>query len=127
MALWDIKAKLAGEPLWRLLGARDRFVPGYASGLDIALDDDALADFYASMAERGFTSGKLSVIGHQKTIGKNPRNFVIDPSGRFLIVANQDTDDIYTMEIDQATGKLTPVGEKVEISMPVCLVFATER
>ena len=43
MALWDLKAKLAGEPLWRLLGARDRFVTGYASGLDIALDDDELA------------------------------------------------------------------------------------
>ena len=58
-ALWDLKAKIAGEPLWRLLGARDRFVPRYASGLDIALDDDALAGFYREMAERGFTAGKL--------------------------------------------------------------------
>lgn len=58
-AIWDLKAKAAGEPLWRLLGARDRVVPGYASGLDIALDDDELAAFYARMAERGFTSGKL--------------------------------------------------------------------
>ena len=59
MALWDLKAKLAGEPLWRLLGARDRYVPGYASGLDIALDDATLRAFYDRMAERGFTSGKL--------------------------------------------------------------------
>ena len=59
MALWDIKAKAAGEPLWRLLGARDRFVTGYASGLDIALDDDELAAWYGTMAEHGFTSGKL--------------------------------------------------------------------
>ena len=58
-ALWDIKAKIAGEPLWRLLGAGDRFVAGYASGLDIALDDTRLAEFYRSMAERGFSSGKL--------------------------------------------------------------------
>jgi L-alanine-DL-glutamate epimerase-like enolase superfamily enzyme len=58
-ALWDIKAKLAGEPLWRLLGGRDRFVAGYASGLDIALSDEELAVFYTTMAERGFTSGKL--------------------------------------------------------------------
>lgn len=58
-AIWDLKAKAAGEPLWRLLGARDRVVHGYASGLDIALDDEQLAAFYARMAERGFTSGKL--------------------------------------------------------------------
>jgi L-alanine-DL-glutamate epimerase-like enolase superfamily enzyme len=58
-ALWDLKAKLAGEPLWRLLGARDRFVNGYASGLDIALDDEQLATWYRAMGDRGFTSGKL--------------------------------------------------------------------
>ncbi len=58
-ALWDIKAKLAGEPLWRLLGARDRFISGYASGLDIALDDEQLAAFYDRMAARGYRSAKL--------------------------------------------------------------------
>jgi L-alanine-DL-glutamate epimerase-like enolase superfamily enzyme len=58
-AIWDLKAKIAGEPLWRLLGARDRFVPGYASGLDIALDDEQLSAFYTTMSERGFTAGKL--------------------------------------------------------------------
>ena len=41
-ALWDIKAQAAGEPLWRLLGGRDRRVPAYASGLDIGLTDDEL-------------------------------------------------------------------------------------
>ncbi|MEO3754151.1 enolase C-terminal domain-like protein [Streptomyces sp. B6B3] len=59
MALWDLKAKLADEPLWRTLGAADRFVPGYASGLDIALDDDALVAFYERWAERGFTGAKI--------------------------------------------------------------------
>ena len=58
-AIWDIKAKLAGEPLWRLLGGGDRFVPAYASGLDIALTDDELAHFYAAFAERGYVAGKL--------------------------------------------------------------------
>ncbi|MGC9671382.1 mandelate racemase/muconate lactonizing enzyme family protein [Planosporangium sp. 12N6] len=59
MALWDLKAKAAGEPLWRTLGALDRFVPGYASGLDIALDDDALVALYERFADRGFAAGKL--------------------------------------------------------------------
>ncbi|MET8144287.1 mandelate racemase/muconate lactonizing enzyme family protein [Sphaerisporangium sp. NPDC005288] len=59
MALWDLKAKAAGEPLWRTLGGLDRFVPGYASGLDIALDDDALVRLYERFADRGFSAGKL--------------------------------------------------------------------
>lgn len=58
-ALWDIKAKAADEPLWRLLGAGDRAVPAYASGLDIALDEDGLATLYGRFAERGFVAAKL--------------------------------------------------------------------
>src|ERR1044071_10350311 len=52
-ALWDIKAKLAGEPLWRLLGGRERIVPAYASGLDIGLDDEQLTAVYQQYAARG--------------------------------------------------------------------------
>ncbi|RZS91665.1 L-alanine-DL-glutamate epimerase-like enolase superfamily enzyme [Motilibacter rhizosphaerae] len=59
MALWDIKAKSAGEPLWRLLGGRDRFVPGYASALDAPLDDDALVAVHEEFAARGFSAVKL--------------------------------------------------------------------
>ncbi len=58
-ALWDLKAKLAGEPLWRHLGAGDRFVPGYASALDFGLTDSELVDVHTRFAERGFTSAKL--------------------------------------------------------------------
>ncbi|WP_410590433.1 mandelate racemase/muconate lactonizing enzyme family protein [Amycolatopsis sp. lyj-23] len=58
-ALWDIKAQLAGEPLWRLLGGRDRRVPAYASGLDIALDDDELARLYRTYAGHGLRAAKL--------------------------------------------------------------------
>ncbi len=58
-ALWDIKAQAAGEPLWRLLGGRDRRVPAYASGLDIALDDDELAALYQAYAGRGLRAAKL--------------------------------------------------------------------
>lgn len=59
MALWDLKAKMAGEPLWRTLGARDRFVPGYASGLCMGLEDDDLYALYGEWADRGYTSAKI--------------------------------------------------------------------
>ncbi|WP_155370707.1 mandelate racemase/muconate lactonizing enzyme family protein [Catellatospora vulcania] len=58
-ALWDIKAKAAGEPLWRLLGGRDRVVPAYASGLDIDLDDEDLIRTYQQYAEHGLRTAKL--------------------------------------------------------------------
>ncbi|MCW4462781.1 mandelate racemase/muconate lactonizing enzyme family protein [Sphingomonas sp. BT-65] len=59
MALWDLKAKMADEPLWRTLGALDRFVPGYASGLCYGLDDDAFAALYRGWTERGYSSAKI--------------------------------------------------------------------
>ncbi len=58
-ALWDIKAKAAGEPLWRTLGARTGRVPAYASGLDIGLTDEELTTLYKRYAGRGFTAAKL--------------------------------------------------------------------
>ncbi|HEX5789178.1 MAG TPA: mandelate racemase/muconate lactonizing enzyme family protein [Woeseiaceae bacterium] len=59
MALWDLKAKMAGEPLWRTMGARDRLVPGYASALCFGLDDERFVAEYRRWAERGFTSAKI--------------------------------------------------------------------
>ncbi|MBB4912312.1 mandelate racemase/muconate lactonizing enzyme family protein [Actinophytocola algeriensis] len=58
-ALWDIKAQAAGEPLWRLLGGRDRRVPAYASGLDIGLTDDELVAVYQDYAAHGLRAAKL--------------------------------------------------------------------
>jgi L-alanine-DL-glutamate epimerase-like enolase superfamily enzyme len=58
-ALWDIKAQAAGEPLWRLLGGRDRRVPAYASGLDIALDDTEFVAVYQAYADLGLRAAKI--------------------------------------------------------------------
>src|ERR1700733_9337433 len=42
IALWDLKARKAGLPLWRLLGGYDPLVPCYAGGIDPDLPLDAL-------------------------------------------------------------------------------------
>jgi L-alanine-DL-glutamate epimerase-like enolase superfamily enzyme len=61
IALWDIKARVADQPLWRMLGASSNRVKAYASGLDYCLSDDELFGFYRRMAEQGIDGGKLKV------------------------------------------------------------------
>jgi len=61
IALWDLKAKIAGQPLWRLLGAAHGRVKAYASGLDYCLSDEDLFTFYRRMADVGIDAGKLKV------------------------------------------------------------------
>jgi L-alanine-DL-glutamate epimerase-like enolase superfamily enzyme len=61
IALWDLKAKAYEEPLWRLLGASEPRVMAYASGGDMPLSDEQLADFYSYMYGLGFRAGKLKV------------------------------------------------------------------
>lgn len=60
-ALWDLRAKLNGVPLWRELGATSRRVRAYASGLDMPLSDADLREYYGRMAQMGITAGKLKV------------------------------------------------------------------
>lgn len=66
-------------------------------------------------------NGELTLVGHQSTLGKTPRNFNFDPSGNFLLVANQNSDNIIIFKRDKITGLLTDTGKKIEIGNPVCL------
>ena len=61
IALWDLKAKVIEEPLWRLWGAMEGRVKGYASCIGYCLSNDELFGFYRRMAERGIDGGKLKV------------------------------------------------------------------
>jgi 6-phosphogluconolactonase len=64
------------------------------------------------------------LIGHQSTLGETPRNFAIDPSGRYLIVANQNSDSLIVFRLDDRTGMLADIGKRVEIGTPMCVKFA---
>lgn len=66
-------------------------------------------------------SGKLEIAGHQSTMGKTPRNFNFDPSGNFLLVANQQSDDVVIFKIDKKTGLLTDTGKRINVPNPVCI------
>jgi 6-phosphogluconolactonase len=66
-------------------------------------------------------SGRLSLVGHTPVGGSTPRNFIIDASGKYLLVANQDSDNVRVFKRDKKTGTLTDTGHQATVSMPVCL------
>jgi len=68
-------------------------------------------------------TGKLTPAGHTSTQGKAPRSFGIDPSGTWLLAANQDTSNVVVFRIDADTGELKPVGVNVAVPTPVCITF----
>ena len=61
IALWDILAKHAGIPLYRLLGGyRDR-IPAYGSGINMHLDGEPLLDQMRGFLARGYRAVKMKV------------------------------------------------------------------
>lgn len=67
-------------------------------------------------------TGMLTKAGYQLT-GIHPRNFVITPDGRFLLVACRDSNVIQIFSRDEKTGLLVDTGKTIETSKPVCLKF----
>lgn len=68
-------------------------------------------------------SGKLSKVGNQSTLGGSPRNFTISPNGKFLLVANQQSDEVVVFARNADTGLLRDTGQRIAVGSPVCLVF----
>jgi L-alanine-DL-glutamate epimerase-like enolase superfamily enzyme len=61
IALWDLKARVAGAPLWRYLGGHDPRVPCYAGGIDLDFPLDALLRQTDENLARGFRAIKMKV------------------------------------------------------------------
>jgi D-galactarolactone cycloisomerase len=59
IALWDLRGKAAGKPLWQLLGAERDSAPAYASGLFWVDDVDKLEAEAAAHVEHGFRRVKM--------------------------------------------------------------------
>jgi 6-phosphogluconolactonase len=71
-------------------------------------------------------TGDLSLVNYQSALGSTPRNFNFDPSGNFLLVANQDSDEIVIFKIDKNTGLLNDTGNRITVSKPVNIKWVKE-
>jgi len=61
-ALWDIRGKAVGWPLYRLLGGGSRTIPAYAGGVSLGYQEpSALVDEAAALVAAGYQAVKLRV------------------------------------------------------------------
>lgn len=67
--------------------------------------------------------GTLSLSGHYTCGGDWPRNFIIDPSGKFLLIGNQRSDQISVFRIDKKTGLPEGPVSTAFFKAPACLKF----
>ena len=69
-------------------------------------------------------SGELTLVTRASSEGKIPRNFTLDPSGAWLLVANQESDTVVVMPRDAETGLPGKPVAVADIASCSCLVFA---
>lgn len=65
--------------------------------------------------------GKLTLIERTDTGGQTPRNFTLTKDGKYLLVANQDSEDIQVFERNLQSGKLTKKSVEIKTNKPVYL------
>ncbi len=66
---------------------------------------------------------ELKAVGQQAAGIKTPRNFAIEPTGQYMLVANQSGGNVIVFRINPATGELTPTESRVQVASPVCVRF----
>lgn len=68
--------------------------------------------------------GKLTWLQNAPAGVKVPRSFNIDPTGRWMIAAGQDDNQIVVLKLDAATGKLSSTDQHAAVPAPQCVLFA---
>lgn len=68
-------------------------------------------------------TGQLKALQHRDSEGREPREFRIDPSGDFLLVANQKSDRIVVMKRDPRSGLLGKTVQVLEHGAPSDFAF----
>jgi 6-phosphogluconolactonase len=68
-------------------------------------------------------SGELRLVDNELTRGSSPRHFAIDPTGTWLLAANEKSDTIVTFRRDPVSGTLTATGQVTETPSPVAILF----
>ena len=68
-------------------------------------------------------NGTLRPVQTISTQGQEPRGFALDPTGRFLLVGNQKSNNLIVFRVDGKTGELSDTGKHLDIESPVDVLF----
>ncbi|MEH7112177.1 lactonase family protein [Neobacillus niacini] len=68
-------------------------------------------------------TGELSFLEYTSTEGDWPRDFAIDPSGKYIVASNQESSNLVLFARDEVTGKLTLLQSDITVPHPVCVKF----
>lgn len=116
MALWDLRAKSLGIPLYSLLGGSRKPIAAYAGGISMGFQvPDALAEEAQSYVDRGYRAVKLR-------LGDNPK----DDIARVQRVRSQLGDQI-TILVDANTSYSVSDARAVLPSLEDCKVAWLEE
>jgi 6-phosphogluconolactonase len=81
-------------------------------------DNDFLYSFHADPK-----TGALTPMVRSSCGGKTPRNFVLDPTERWMLVANQDSNNVGIFARDPKTGVLADKGKSFPVTAPMRILF----
>jgi 6-phosphogluconolactonase len=103
------------------------------TGCDTVLTRDGRFAYFANRGEDFIMSfhiepatGTLKPFAGDPRIpsgGKTPRNFVLDPSERWMLVANQKSGNLSVFARNPKTGELSREGKNYPAATPMCIVF----
>ncbi|MEO5593365.1 MAG: lactonase family protein [Chitinophagaceae bacterium] len=114
------------------INSNSKKVDEYSSA-DIHISPDGFFLYASNRVENTISifsigeNGWIKLIGHESTLGEVPRNFTIDPTGNFILVANQGTNNIVVFKRNLKTGLLKTTGWQISVPAPSCLQMRIYR
>jgi 6-phosphogluconolactonase len=68
-------------------------------------------------------TGAIEIAARIPSGGAKPRDFDFSPCGRWLVVGNQDSDNLAVFRVDATAGALTDSGQRLALGTPACVRF----
>ena len=107
-----------------------RDAPEGNTGCDTVITADGRYVYFANRGTDFLSSfkcdpatGALTPMERTSNGGKTPRNFTLDPTEHWMLVADQNSGNLAVFPRNLSTGKLANDGKKVDCPTPMCIVF----